>query len=100
MIYYITFGTFPGLESYVLEASPAAQQKGSYLIEKLDIMNKKFEVISLSETSQRLWCRMPSLTVNCFNHGTYTVWKGFGKPNRIIRRLHYYYRRGQLKQFL
>ena len=100
MIYYITFGTFPGLESYSLEASPAAQQKGSYLIEKLDIMNKKFEVISLSETSQRLWCRMPSLTVNCFNHGKYTVWSGFGKPNRILRRMHYYYRRGQLKQFL
>lgn len=100
MIYYMTFGTFLGLESYALEASPAAQQKGSYLIEKLDALGKKFGVISLSETSKELWCKMPSSTISCLNHGTYTVWKGFGKPNKIIRRLHYYYRRGQLKQFL
>lgn len=100
MIHYITYGTFPGLESFVLEASPAAQQKGSYLIEKLDALGKKFGVISLSETSKELWCKMPSSTVSCLNHGTYTVWNGFGKPNKIIRRLHYYYRREQLKQFL
>ena len=100
MIHYITYGTFPGLESFVLEASPAAQQKGSYLIEKLDALRKKFSVISLSETSKELWCKIPSSTVSCLNHGTYTVWRGFGKPNKIIRRLHYYYRRGQLKQFL
>lgn len=100
MIYYITFGTFPGLESCALEASPAAQQKGRYLIEKLDTLGKEFGVISLAETSKRIWCKLPLSTVNCLNHGTYTVWKGFGKPNRFIRRMHYYYRRRQLKQFL
>lgn len=100
MIYYVTFGTFLGLEPYALDVSPAAQQKGRYLIEKLDTTGKSFEVISLSETSIKTWCKFPSLTVSCLDHGTYTVWKGFGKPNKIARRLHFYYRRQQLKQFL
>lgn len=100
VIYYITYGTFSGVEEYALEASPAANQKGQYLIEKLDGTCEAYEVISLSETVKTTLCVLPIKTVNCLEYGTYTVWTGFGKPNKIIRRLHYYFRRGQLKRFL
>lgn len=100
MIYYITFGTFSGLEEYSLEASPAAIQKGQYIIEKLDAVCNAYKVVSLSETDKRHWCWLPEKTVNCLNSGTYTVWNSFGKPNRIIRKIHYLYRRKQLESFL
>lgn len=100
VIYYITYGTFSGVEEYALEASPAAKQKGQYIIEKLDGACEAYEVISLSETGKTTWCVLPIKTVNCLEHGAYTVWTGFGKPNKIVRKLHYYYRRRQLKRFL
>lgn len=100
VIYYITFGTFTGLEEYVLEFSPAAEQKGRYIIEKLDEIGKEYKVISLAETSKKECCILPGKTVSCLDYGTYTVWKSFGKPCRIVHKLHYYYRRKQLEQFL
>lgn len=100
MIYYITYGTFSGLEEYSLEFSPAAKQKAQYIIEKLDAVCSEYSVISLSETGKKNWCILPEKNVSCFTHGIYTSWKGFGKPNKFFRKLHYYYRRNQLRRFL
>ncbi len=99
-IYYITFGSFEGLEDYSLEASPAADQKGRYIIEKLDSISRKYNVVTLSETDNRGLVFLPDKIVRCLSHGTYTVWATFGKPFRICRRLHRYMRCGQLRSFL
>ena len=99
-VYYITFGTFSGLEEYCLEASPAANQKGHYIVEKLDEVIPKYEVISLSETSKKKMVIFSGKTVKCLKHGEYTVWTTFGKPTRLFRRLHRYMREIQIRAFL
>ncbi len=99
-VYYITYGEYTGLEDYHLKASPAAVQKGNYIIEKLECMKELFEVISLSGTSDKRFKVYPSKIVPCGEYGKYIVWTTFGKPNGVFRRLHSYYRREQLKHFL
>lgn len=98
-LYYLTYYRPDSLNNLELEISPAGQQKSGYLIEKLDKLGSGYVVISLAETNAKHGFHQTTESkLNC--HGRFVLWKGFGKPNRIIRRLHYYYRRGQLKQFL
>ena len=99
-IYYITFGTYKGLESFNLESSPAALQKSNYVIEKLADADFEFEVITLSETGSHEFTIKHSQTVKCYENGSYTVWTTFGKPYRLFPTLHKYFRLHQLKKFL
>ena len=98
-LYYLTYYQPASLKNLKLEISPAGQQKSGYLIEKLDDIGSKYAVISLAEVNakhgfyKKTECKF-------LHNGEFVLWQGFGKPNKIVRRLHYYYRREQLKQFL
>lgn len=98
-LYYLTYYQPDSLKDLELEISPAGQQKSRYLIEKLDNLGSGYTVISLAEANAKHGFYQ-TIDHKLNHHGRFVLWNGFGKPNKIIRRLHYYYRRGQLKQFL
>lgn len=98
-IYYLTYFQPDLLKGLKLEISPACQQKSAYLAKKMDALGREYCVISLAEADTKngfYKTRKFELT----EHGKYVLWGGFGKPNKVARRLHYYFRRGQLRRFL
>lgn len=98
-LYYLTYYQPDSLDNLKLEISPAGQQKSAYIINKMDGFESKYSVISLAEANVKHGF-YKTIEHNLFHHGRFVLWGGFGKPNKIIRRLHYYYRRAQLEQFL
>lgn len=98
-LYYLTYYQPDSLDNLKLEISPAGQQKSAYIINKMDEFESKYSVISLAEANVKHGF-YKTIEHNLFHHGRFVLWGGFGKPNKIIRRLHYYYRRAQLEQFL
>ena len=99
-LYYITFGSNIQLTELQLEFVHAANQKSNYIIEKLNLLSKSFEVISLAETGSKQLKYYKGRSVSCGKYGKYTVWNTFGKPNFLFRRIHKYYRLFQLYNFL
>lgn len=98
-IYYITYYEPSKLKKYSFEISPAGQQKAEYIIEQLSRTTSFSKVINLAESSKKRGI-FPRIKISLFPNVDYVVWSGFGKPNRLARRLHYYFRRLQLKLFL
>lgn len=98
-LYYITFGSYRGFENYNLQYSPAADQKGKYIIELLDKMQMPFNAISLSNTGNQNLKWMPLMKVPCGKNGTFIVWGMFGKITKVIAYLQNILRLIQLNLF-
>lgn len=99
-LYYITFGSCRGFEKYNLQYSPAADQKGKYIIELLDKMQIQFNAISLSNTGNQNLKWMPTMKVPCGENGAFIVWGMFGKITKVIACLQNVLRLIQLNLFL
>lgn len=98
-LYYLTYYQPKSMTDLKLKISPAGQQKSAYLIEKLDNIGKEYTVICLAESDTKDGSHR-TIEFNMSKHGKFVLWKEFAKPNKVAGKLHYYYRRGQLKQFL
>lgn len=99
MVYYITF-IKPDVLSYLnLKVSPAGDQKSSYVSEVLDSFNCEYTIVDLAETTNKSGI-YKSTTITYLRNGKITTFNGFGKPNRIFNKLHYYYTNLQLTEFL
>ena len=98
-LYYLTYYQPKSITDLKLKISPAGQQKSAYLIEKLDNIGKEYTVICLAESDTKDGSHR-TIEFNMSKHGKFVLWKEFAKPNKVAGKLHYYYRRQQLKQFL
>lgn len=98
-LYYLTYYQPKSMTDLKLKISPAGQQKSAYLIEKLDNIGKEYTVICLAESDTKDGSHR-TIEFNMSKHGKFVLWKEFAKPNKVAGKLHYYYRRQQLKQFL
>ena len=98
-LYYLTYYQPKSMTDLKLKISPAGQQKSAYLIEKLDNIGKEYTVICLAESDTKDGSHR-TIEFNISKHGKFVLWKEFAKPNKVAGKLHYYYRRQQLKQFL
>lgn len=98
-VYYITYYQPESVTDLKLEISPAGQQKSVYLIEKLDNIEKDYTVICLAESGAKHGAH-GTIKFDIGVHGKYVLWREFAKPNRVARKIHFYYRRRQLKRFL
>lgn len=98
-LYYMTYYRPPKVLQQNFEISPAGQQKSDYIIDKLEKTGTQYTVVNLAEyaSSSGLY---PLLHTELRKCGTYVVWKSFGKPNKVARKTHYYFRRFQLEHFL
>ena len=98
-LYYLTYYQPKSMTDLKLKISPAGQQKSAYLIEKLDNVGNEYTVICLAESDTKDGSH-GTIEFNISKNGQFVVWKEFAKPNRVAGKIHFYYRRQQLKQFL
>lgn len=99
MIYYITYVKPDILAHLNLKVSPAGDQKSKYIAEVLDSFGEEYKIIDLAETTNKNGY-YKSIEKPYLNNGQIMTFNGFGKPNRIFNKLHYYYTNYQLKRFL
>lgn len=98
-VYYLTYYEPTEIARYKLDISPAGQTKASYIAEKMDCIGEKYTIISLAETKAKSGY-YPTHTFPIGKNGMFTIWNTFGKPNRVMRKLCYLYRKVQLISFL
>ena len=99
MIYYITYIKSNALDYLNLRVSPAADQKSKYIAEVLDSFEEEYRIINLAETTNKTGLYR-SIDKPYLNYGHIMTFNGFGKPNKIFNKLHYYFTNYQLKIFL
>ena len=98
-LYYLTYYKPLKLQGWYFDISPAGQQKSEYIVEQLSKNTNYCTIINLAETSKK-WGFVSKKHFTLFKNIEYIIWRGFGKPNGLARKAHYYFRRMQLKHFL
>lgn len=99
MIYYITYIDYKEFSDLNLKLSPAADQKSKYISESIDSLPIKYKIVELAETSNKFGL-YKSRDLKYLNNGQIITFNGFGKPNKIFNKLHYFYTKFQLFNFL
>lgn len=98
MIYYLTYMDCEELADLNLKLSPAADQKSKYISESIDSLALNYKIVELAETSNKFGF-YKKRNIQYLNNGQIITLNGFGKPNRIFNKLHYYYTKIQLINF-